>query len=67
MAWLSNLFNFLGLSLLRLFAFLPYIVTIYIGYGLGWLAAHIPNSRSKVGTTNLRLCFPNLNEKEIRD
>lgn len=60
MAWLSNLFNFLGLSLLRLFAFLPYIVTIYIGYGLGWLAAHIPNSRSKrkVGTTNLRLCFP---------
>ena len=65
MEWLSNLFNFLALSLLRLFAFLPYSITIYTGYGLGWLAAHIPNSRSKVIKTNLRLCFPNLNEKEI--
>ena len=65
MDWLSNLFNFLALSLLRLFAFLPYSITVYVGYGLGWLAAHIPNSRAKVVKTNLRLCFPNLNEKEI--
>ena len=65
MDWLSNLFNFLALSVLRLFAFLPYGITIYTGYGLGWLAAHIPNSRSKVVKTNLRLCFPNFNEKEI--
>jgi KDO2-lipid IV(A) lauroyltransferase len=65
MAWLSNLFNFLALSLLRLFAFLPYSVTIYVGYGLGWLGAHIPNGRSKVVKTNLRLCFPNLNKEEI--
>ena len=65
MEWLSNFFNFLALSLLRFFAFLPYSITIYTGYGLGWLAAHIPNSRSKVIKTNLRLCFPNLNEKEI--
>lgn len=67
MAWLSNLFNFLGLSLLRLFAFLPYGITIYVGYGLGWLAAHTPNSRTKVVKTNLRLCFPKLSEKEIND
>lgn len=65
MDWFSNLFNFLALSLLRLFAFLPYTVTIYVGYGLGWLAAHIPNSRSKVVKTNLRLCFPNLTDQEI--
>jgi KDO2-lipid IV(A) lauroyltransferase len=65
MTWLSNLFNFLALSLLRLFAFLPYSVTIYVGYGLGWLAAHIPSSRSKVVKTNLHLCFPNLGEQEI--
>ena len=65
MTWLSNLFNFLALSLLRLFAFLPYVLTIYVGYGLGWLAAHIPNSRATVVKTNLRLCFPNLSEKEI--
>ena len=67
MAWLSNLFNFLALNLLRLFAFLPYTITVHIGYGLGWLAAHIPNSRAKVVKTNLRLCFPNLSEKEVDD
>jgi KDO2-lipid IV(A) lauroyltransferase len=65
MTWLQNVFNFLALSLLRLFAFLPYALTIYIGYGLGWLAAHIPNERARVVKTNLRLCFPNLSEKEI--
>ena len=65
MTWLSNFFNFLGLSLLRLFAFLPYSFTIYAGYGLGWLAAHIPTSRARVVKTNLRLCFPNLSEDEI--
>ena len=65
MPWLQNLFNFLALSLLRLFAFLPYTITVYVGYGLGWLAAHIPNGRSKVVKTNLRLCFPNLSEEEI--
>ena len=65
MAWLHNLLNFLGLSLLRLFAFLPYGFTIQVGYGLGWLAAHIPSDRAKVVKANLRLCFPNLNEQEI--
>ncbi len=65
MTWLQNLFNFLALNLLRLFAFLPYTFTVLVGYGLGWLAAHIPNGRSKVVKTNLRLCFPSLSEKEI--
>jgi KDO2-lipid IV(A) lauroyltransferase len=65
MTWLSNLFNFLALNLLRLFAFLPYTITVQVGYGLGWLAAHIPNERAHVVKTNLRLCFPNLSEKEI--
>ena len=65
MTWLSNLFNFLALTLLRLFAFLPYVFSVYAGFGLGWLAAHIPNERAQVVKTNLRLCFPNLSEKEI--
>jgi len=65
MIWLQNVFNFLALSLLRLFAFLPYSLTIQTGYGLGWLAAHIPNERAKVVKTNLHLCFPNLSEDEI--
>ena len=67
MTWLQNLFNFLALSLLRLFAFLPYTITVHVGYSLGWLAAHIPNSRARVVKTNLRLCFPNLNEQEIEN
>lgn len=67
MTWLQNLFNFLALSLLRLFAFLPYAISVHVGYGLGWLAAHIPNGRSKVVKTNLRLCFPQLSEQEIDD
>jgi KDO2-lipid IV(A) lauroyltransferase len=67
MTWLSNLFNFLALKLLRFFAFLPYSITVHTGYGLGWLAAHIPNSRARVVKTNLRLCFPNLSETEIDD
>jgi KDO2-lipid IV(A) lauroyltransferase len=65
MTWLQNLFNFLALNLLRLFAFLPYTITVHVGYCLGWLAAHIPNSRTHVVKTNLRLCFPHLSEKEI--
>lgn len=65
MTSIQNGFNFLALNLLRLFAFLPYSFTIYIGYGLGWLAAHIPNERAKVVKTNLRLCFPKLREDQI--
>jgi KDO2-lipid IV(A) lauroyltransferase len=66
MTWLQNAFHFLALSFLRLFAFLPYALTIYIGYSLGWLAAHTPNKRTKVVQTNLRLCFPNLSDAEIK-
>jgi KDO2-lipid IV(A) lauroyltransferase len=67
MTWLHNLFNFLALNLLRLFAFLPYKFSVYIGYSLGWLAAHIPSDRAKVVKTNLRLCFPKLNETQINE
>lgn len=42
MIWLQNILHFLALNLLRFFAFLPYMLTVYIGYSLGWLAAHIP-------------------------
>jgi KDO2-lipid IV(A) lauroyltransferase len=65
MTWFQTIFNFLALSLLRLFAFLPYAIIVPIGYGLGWLAAHIPNERAHVVKTNLRLCFPSLSASEI--
>ena len=65
MTWLQNEFNFLALNLLRLFAFLPYAFTVLVGYGLGWLVAHIPNERTKVVKTNLHLCFPHLSREQI--
>ena len=65
MTWSQTIFNFLALNLLRLFSFLPYSIVVPFGYGLGWLAAHIPNERAHVVKTNLRLCFPSLSESEI--
>jgi KDO2-lipid IV(A) lauroyltransferase len=65
MTWLDTIFNFLAPNLLRLFAYLPYSVIVPIGYGLGWLVAHIPNERARVVKVNLRLCFPTLSETEI--
>ena len=65
MNWLQNTFNFLALNVLHLFTFLPYSLTMNTGYGLGWLAAHIPSERVRVVKTNLRLCFPNLRADEI--
>ena len=65
MTWSQTIFNFLALNLLRLFSFLPYSIVGPFGYGLGWLAAHIPNERAHVVKTNLRLCFPSLSESEI--
>jgi KDO2-lipid IV(A) lauroyltransferase len=65
MTWLQTIFNYLALNLLRLFSFLPYSIVVPFGYGLGWLAAHIPNERAHVVKTNLRLCFPSLSESEI--
>ena len=46
MTWFQTIFNFLALSLLRLFAFLPYALVVPIGYGLGWLAAHPQNPKT---------------------
>jgi Kdo2-lipid IVA lauroyltransferase/acyltransferase len=65
MTWSQTIFNFLALNLLRLFSFLPYSIVVPFGYGLGWLAAHIPNERAHVVKTNLRLCFPSLSDAEI--
>jgi KDO2-lipid IV(A) lauroyltransferase len=53
MTWSQTIFNFLALNLLRLFSFLPYSIVVPFGYGLGWLAAHIPNERAHVVKTNL--------------
>jgi len=65
MPWLHTALNYIALSLLRIFKFVPYALTIRIGYALGWLAAHLPSERKHVVKTNLRLCFPNLNSAQL--
>lgn len=64
-AHLQTLFNFLALSLLRIFSVLPYRWIVFSGDKLGWLIAHIPSERNRVVKINLRLCFPKLSPSEI--
>lgn len=61
----KKLSNYSGVVLLRALASLPYKTLITIGYGLGWLAAHIPSERNRVVKKNLQLCFPALDNLEI--
>jgi KDO2-lipid IV(A) lauroyltransferase len=62
---LKNFSNYSGLALLRLLASLPYKTLVSLGYGLGYLASHIPNERNRVVQKNLELCFPELSSQEI--
>jgi KDO2-lipid IV(A) lauroyltransferase len=61
----KNFSQHAGVALLRLLASLPYKTLISIGYGLGFLAARIPNDRNRVVRKNLELCFPELSAQEI--
>ncbi len=36
-----------------------------LSYGLGYIAARIPEDKNRVVTTNLQMCFPDLSSKEI--
>lgn len=62
---LKSFSNQAGVALLRLLALLPYRMLVSIGYGLGYIAAHVPGDRNRVVKTNLHLCFPKLNPVEI--
>lgn len=62
---LKSFSNQAGVALLRLLAHLPYRLLVSIGYGLGYIAAHLPGDRNRVVKTNLHLCFPKLNTAEI--
>ncbi len=61
----KNFSNYSGVALLRLLALLPYKTLVSLGYGLGFLAAHIPSDRNRVVQKNLELCFPELGTQEI--
>lgn len=62
---LKNFSNQSVVALLRVLASLPYKTLVQLGYGLGFLAAHIPNGRNLVVQKNLELCFPELGVYEI--
>jgi KDO2-lipid IV(A) lauroyltransferase len=66
MNWLHTLFNYIGLSFLRLFAYLPYAWTVQIGYALGFLFGQLPHQRKHVVLRNLQLCFPDLTSYQIQ-
>lgn len=57
----------LGLGLLRLCALLPYPALLLLGGGLGRLMYRLIPSRRHIARTNLRLCFPELDEAVRED
>jgi len=62
---LKSLSNKAIVALLKLLSILPYKLLLAIGYGLGFIAARVPSERNHVVKTNLRLCFPTLDEGAI--
>ena len=62
---LKHLSNHSVVALLRFLVSLPYKTLVSVGYGLGYLAAHIPSGRNRVVQKNLELCFPELTPQEI--
>ena len=62
---LKSLINHFVVAFLKLLSILPYKLLVFIGYGLGYIAARIPGDRNRVVKINLRLCFPELNASEV--
>jgi KDO2-lipid IV(A) lauroyltransferase len=54
----------LGLGFLRVLICLPYPLLLRIGHSLGHLYRIIAKERVQIAATNLKLCFPDLSEKE---
>jgi Kdo2-lipid IVA lauroyltransferase/acyltransferase len=57
--------NYVSVGFLALLSALPYRLVVLFGYGLGAIAARIPGKRNRVVKTNLRLCFPQLDNSAI--
>lgn len=58
--WLT----WIGIGFLWVLAHLPFFLQMKIGRWLGLLAFKVAKSRRNVASTNIRLCFPELSEKE---
>ncbi len=55
-----------GLGLGWCLAQAPYRVQLAAGRAIGWLACRLAGSRRRIAATNLRLCFPELDEAARR-
>jgi len=62
----GNVLAYLGILILKLSAFLPFSWMRGLGKLIGSIAALVFPFRKKVGLVNLRLCFPEMPEKERR-
>ena len=52
-----------GFFLLRLYGLLPWRLTLALGRALGGMLYHLAPSRRRVASTNVQLCFPELDAK----
>ncbi len=65
--WLPQYWpTWLGLGLFWLLSRLPWPVQRFLARGLGWLVYYVVPVRRHVTLVNLRLCFPEKSEEEIR-
>ncbi|MGB9428850.1 MAG: LpxL/LpxP family Kdo(2)-lipid IV(A) lauroyl/palmitoleoyl acyltransferase [Gammaproteobacteria bacterium] len=58
--------TWLLLGLIRLMVWLPYAVQLAVGYGIGRTSRFVAGRRWRVTLTNLRMCFPELDENARR-
>ncbi|MGD8576836.1 MAG: LpxL/LpxP family Kdo(2)-lipid IV(A) lauroyl/palmitoleoyl acyltransferase [Thiohalophilus sp.] len=58
--------TWLGIGLWWLIIQLPYPVLVVLGTGIGWIGFALMPGRRRITRTNLRLCFPDLDDKQIR-
>ena len=66
MIFIKYLFNYLALGFLYFLRILPISINHLIGDALGWAAYQLPIERKKVVDINLKLCFGNLSDTELK-
>jgi len=57
-------FTWLGLAGMAFISVFPYRITLVLGQLFGFLLLLFAHSRRRIATTNISLCFPELNAKE---
>lgn len=60
------LFTWIGLLFMWLTSLLSYGAMIRLGTILGWFSFYLMSGRRRITRTNIRLCFPELDEPQLR-